>query len=101
MPRQPEQRESPRRASQGLHKSAVATSSTPSIGRTADHFVKRLLLDCLSEQTAAYWNRRAEDFAAVGTPSCNEIARACRARAAVSDFEDHRDIVAAVLREVS
>lgn len=40
-------------------------------------------------------------FAAVGTPGCDEIARACRARAAVSAFEDERDIVAAVLREVA
>lgn len=78
-----------------------ARGSAQSIGRAADHFVKRLLLDCLTEATAAYWQRRAESFAAVGTPSCDEIARACRARAAVAAFEDHHDIVAAVLREVT
>lgn len=49
-----------------------------------EHFRSRVLQDALNEATSAYWRRRAEDFAAVGTPRCDEIAEACRNRARVS-----------------
>ena len=48
------------------------------------HFRARVLQDALNEATAAYWVRRAEDFEKVGTPECDEIARACRHRAELS-----------------
>lgn len=43
-----------------------------------EHFRHRVLQDAIAEATAAYWTRRAEQFEAVGTPGCDEIARACR-----------------------
>ena len=41
-----------------------------------EHFRKRVLQDALTEATAAYWNRRAEQFAAVGNERCDEVAKA-------------------------
>jgi hypothetical protein len=42
--------------------------------------------------SASYWRKRAEDFRAVGTPECDEIAQACENRARMSllggDVED-------------
>lgn len=49
-----------------------------------EHFRHRVLQDALAEATAAYWMRRAEQFSRVGSPQCDEIALACRNRAAVS-----------------
>jgi hypothetical protein len=43
-----------------------------------DHFRARVLQDALAEATADYWHRRADAFAAVGTPTADETARACR-----------------------
>lgn len=48
-------------------------------------FQLRVLQDAYLEQDPAYWLRRADAFAAVGTPTCDEIARACRNRAAFID----------------
>jgi hypothetical protein len=42
-----------------------------------EHFRKRVLQEALASATAAYWRRRAAAFAMVGTPACDEIARAC------------------------
>lgn len=42
-----------------------------------DRFHRRLLEDVLLEATAAYWHRRAETFALVGTPTCDTIAANC------------------------
>jgi hypothetical protein len=41
------------------------------------HFRTRVLQDALAQATAAYWRRRAVQFAMVGTPACDEIAEAC------------------------
>lgn len=49
------------------------------------HFQLRVLQDAYAEQDPAYWRRRAESFAAVGTPACDEIAQACRNRAAMCE----------------
>lgn len=49
-----------------------------------DHFQHRVMQDALAEATAAYWNKRAGDFEAVGTPECDEVADACRNRARVA-----------------
>lgn len=49
-----------------------------------EHFRMRVLQDALAEATAAYWLRRAEQFAAVGTPACDETAQACRNRASLA-----------------
>jgi len=38
----------------------------------------RAVQQTLLEATSAYWLRRAQSFAAVGTPRCDEIAQACR-----------------------
>lgn len=46
------------------------------------YFTERVLRDALHEATVRYWSRRADQFAAVGTPACDEIAAACRRRAA-------------------
>lgn len=62
-----------------------------------DHFRERVLQDALVEATATYWRRRAEEFRAVGNPTCDAIAEACENRARVSvlggDVEEfYRDI---------
>lgn len=48
------------------------------------HFQHRVIQDALAEATALYWERRAQDFDAVGTPECDEVAQACRHRARVA-----------------
>ena len=47
-----------------------------------EHFRARVLQDAIETATAAHWNRRAEQFAAVGNARCDEIALACRNHAA-------------------
>jgi hypothetical protein len=42
----------------------------------AIHF--RAVQQTFLEASILYWRRRAADFAAVGTPRCDEIAQACR-----------------------
>lgn len=49
-----------------------------------EHFRARVLQDALAEATERYWLRRAEQFAAVGTPRADETAQACRNRAAMA-----------------
>ena len=46
-----------------------------------DQFGRRLIQDAMTQATAAHWRRRAAEFAAVGNERCDEIARACTARA--------------------
>ena len=41
----------------------------------------RAVQQALLEATWAYWMRRGQSFAAVGTPRCDEIAQACRSHA--------------------
>lgn len=56
------------------------------------HFRGRVLQDALNEATAAYWTKRAQQFEAVGNERCDEIAQACRNRAALalgSETPDH------------
>lgn len=48
-----------------------------------EHFRWRVLQDALAEATRDYWLRRADAFAAVGTPACDQIAQACRNRASL------------------
>ena len=45
------------------------------------HFRLRVLYDALLEATADYWRRRADTFAACGTPTADETALACRRHA--------------------
>lgn len=52
----------------------------------AEQFEKRQIQDILNEACAGYWRRRAEQFAAVGTPACDEIAQACRNRAMLAEI---------------
>lgn len=57
-----------------------------------EHFRARVLQDALAEATAAYWTRRADQFAAVGNARCDAIAQACRNKAALalgSETPDH------------
>lgn len=56
-----------------------------------EHFRYRVLQDALTEATAHYWRRRADQFAAVGNAACDEIAQACLNRAALSLGEDTPD----------
>jgi hypothetical protein len=53
---------------------------------TLEKCARRVVLEVLIEQNTAYWRRRAEDFAAVGTDDCDEIARACWARARFAEM---------------
>lgn len=46
-----------------------------------EQFAARFMQDALNEATSRYWLRRAAQFEAVGTATCDEIATACRNRA--------------------
>lgn len=46
-----------------------------------DRLAQSMLVDLLLDSQERYWLKRADDFAKVGTPACDEIARACRAKA--------------------
>jgi hypothetical protein len=65
---------------------------------------RRMMVDLLLEQTAAYWRARAETFRRVGTLTADETARACEARAHVSllggDFEEYVDMLDEALAEL-
>ena len=54
----------------------------------AIHF--RAVHQAFLEASVLYWQRRAADFAAVGTPGCDAVAGACRshARLLAGDFGD-------------
>lgn len=65
-----------------------------SLGVDLEHFRRRVVQDALQEATAAYWTRRAKTFAGVGTPACDEIARACANAAAFHRWRrDHNKVV--------
>lgn len=73
-----------------------------------DHFVKRLLIDCLLEQTSEYWLKRADDFEKAKprlgdfnggltaeesrekVEELNQIATACRNAAKLARSEEER-----------
>jgi hypothetical protein len=57
---------------------------TSGLDEYVEHFRARVLQDALNEATATYWLRRAEQFAAVGTPLSDEIAQACRNAASLA-----------------
>jgi hypothetical protein len=63
-----------------------------------EHFRRRLIVDCCLEMTSAYWEKRAQDFEAVGTPTAAETAQACRNRARVAqlggDVEEFYELLA-------
>ncbi len=64
----------------------------PDLTEYVEHFRGRVMQDALTEATAAYWTRRAEQFEAVGNERCDEIAQACRNRAAVALGGDLHDV---------
>lgn len=94
-------------------------NAPPLDGLDVDHFVKRLLTDCLAEATRNYWLRRAADFENArprlgefhGTATRSELrqrwrelsdmADACRARAQVAPLDEIDPDVEAVLSEVA
>lgn len=52
-----------------------------------EKFGRRVILECLQAASVTWWERRAGTFAAVGTPSCDEVAQACRNKArAIAEF---------------
>lgn len=46
-----------------------------------DQLARRFVIDMLLEAQESYWLKRAEDFAKVRTPECDQIAQACRNKA--------------------
>lgn len=66
-----------------------------------NHFHHRVLQDALLEGTAAYWLRRADTFASVGTTACDAIALACRNKATFIRDTGLDAEVQALLRETS
>lgn len=58
------------------------------LGDELERCAHRFLQDAFAEATASYWNRRAEQFAAVGNERCDRIAEACRKRAAMAVVQD-------------
>lgn len=63
---------------------------------TLERAALRMLVDLLLEADAAYWLKRADDFAKIGTPSCDEISQACRNKAALVR-EEHAEEWAVLL----
>ena len=64
-------------------------------GALADYvewFRLRCLQSALDEATSAHWLRRAEAFERVGTPECDEVAKAC-AFAEASPLEPVADLL--------
>lgn len=52
-----------------------------SLGHPYDSFARRLILECLQESSALWWERRAVQFERVGNERCDEVADACRNKA--------------------
>lgn len=52
-------------------------------------FIRRALLECLQDADPIFWDRRANDFAAVGNERCDVIAEACRNKAAFLRMYQH------------
>lgn len=48
---------------------------------TLETISRRFVVDVLLAAQERHWLKRAHDFAKVGTPECDEIAKACRAKA--------------------
>jgi hypothetical protein len=99
--------------------SNVNNGDTLSLRETTDHFLHRLLTDCLNEATRRWWLKRAAQFEAARPKTADfhgradreqlreqwlrltRIAQACRARADVSPLEDIDPDVINVLSEAS
>jgi hypothetical protein len=58
-------------------------------------FVTGVIREAMNAASADQWRRRAEQFEAVGTPRCDQIAEACRNHAALWDgsWTDPRRVV--------
>jgi hypothetical protein len=66
-------------------------------------FGRRMLLECLQEASASWWERRAVQFDRVGNERCDEIALACRNKASfLRMYEDDglEDDLATVVAEI-
>lgn len=50
---------------------------------TVEQCARRFIMQLLLETDEGFWLRRAREFACVGTASCDEIATACRHKAAL------------------
>lgn len=112
----PEKREGRPRTGPAASENFNLASTLP--GRI-DRFAHDALLEVMLDGERRWWLKRAEDFERAkpregdfhGNATredlraawrrCDELARACRARAHVSPVEDIREDVAALLREVS
>ena len=64
---------------------------------TLEQCARRMLLEILLDGDVRYWHRRAQGFAAVGTPDCDVIARACFAKARMVALGDDLDEFAELL----
>jgi hypothetical protein len=53
-----------------------------------DRLACLVIIDALLEGSAKYWEKRAGDFAKVGTPKCDTIAQACRNKASLIRMDD-------------
>lgn len=87
-------------------------------GKVLDQFLRRLLIDCLMEQSREYWLERAStfenarsrvgDFTGLATPEqirdqderLSEIAQACRNAATLCTYDDYREALEALYGDV-
>ncbi|GAB3990079.1 hypothetical protein GCM10028771_06030 [Nocardioides marmoraquaticus] len=78
------------------------TEPTP-VRQSVAEFLVDVLHDAWVQGDRAFWLKRAEQFAEVGTPSCDEIAQACRNRADLTSAADveFRDTLLAFLRQAN
>jgi hypothetical protein len=65
----------------GLSGSPLDHLQPAGLGYALDVFARRMVLECLQESTASWWERRAAAFDRVGNERCDEIADACRNKA--------------------
>ena len=56
-----------------------------------DRLACLMILDLLLESSERHWLKRADDFAKVGTPSCDEISRACQSKARLCREESEQE----------
>lgn len=74
---------------------------------TIERLARLAIIDALLEGSARYWLKRAEDFDRVGNAKCDEIARACRNKAALirndetPDRAEWADLLALELGDVA
>jgi hypothetical protein len=54
---------------------------------------RRSVQQAIAEATAEHWRHRAQDFERVGNPRCDQVALACRRKAAFLEWEAGQPLI--------